>query len=215
MKKILVALLLLTLLVGCGNGTTSVTKTGEFQTEETAYILAENFDMINVSLKSMSDDFYSRYLRLPSVQPVLRNIAIFKQHAHVEIITPIVQEISYVELNEMTDFLYAIDKNIPWHIFRLYRTHERQDEKGRDFGETISFIEKTKNRLPYTYFGNFPGSRWEDTYCSACQNRVIRRISIGACGAQYLEDSLTDDDRCPICNNPIPIVRSVNRAETK
>jgi pyruvate-formate lyase-activating enzyme len=187
------------LLVGC--------LTNGFLTEEAAAELASNMDMINVSLKSMSDKYYQDNLQLTSVEPVLRNIRTFHQNAHVEIITPVTQGIEMDELHDMMDFIEEIDPDIPWHLFRLYKTHYRINEKGRDFDETISFTEAARARLPYTYFSNFPGSRWVDTYCPECGRRVIRRISIGACGAQYLEDGLTAEDACPQCGYSIPVLR--------
>ena len=187
------------LLVGC--------LTNGFQTEEAALELATHMDMINVSLKSMSDKFYQKSLQLRSVQPVLRNIGIFSKHAYVEIITPVAQEIGMDELGEMTDFISSIDPLIPWHLFRLYRTHQRSEESGRDWAEIIGFTETVRERLPYTYFSNFPGSKWVDTLCPSCGHRVVRRVSIGACGAQYVENELTAEDTCPKCGHVIPIVR--------
>ena len=181
--------------------------TNGFLTEEAAAELAAHMDMINVSLKSMSDAFYRESLKLTSVEPVLRNIRIFHSRSHLEIVTPIAQEITMEELHSMADFIAGIDSSIPWHLFRLYKNYQRINEKGRDFEETIAFTEAIRKRLPYTYFGNFPGSQWEDTICPACGHRVIRRISIGACGARYLKDDLTEDDACSKCGNLIPILR--------
>jgi len=181
--------------------------TNGFQTEDSAIELARNMDMINVSLKSMSDSFYQTSLGLPSVAPVLRNIRMFSQYAHLEIITPVTQEIGIAELNDMMDFIEEIDPDIPWNLFRLVKTHQRINEKGKDYSETIGFIEEARKRLPYTYFSNFPGSKWVDTNCPACNNLIIRRISIGACGAQYMNDDLTEKDCCPSCGYKIPILR--------
>ena len=182
--------------------------TNGFLTEEAATELAANADMINVSLKSMSDKFYQESLHLLSVGPVLRNIGIFSKNAHVEITTPVVSEIGQSELHDMMDFIAGVDSDIPWHLFRLYKTHHRANEKSRSFDESIRFTEAARARLPYTYFSNFPGSKWVDTDCPACARRVIRRISIGACGARYLEDDLTAEDTCPQCGYLIPILRT-------
>ena len=181
--------------------------TNGFLTEESAALLAANMDMINVSLKSMSDDFYKKSLSLPSVGPVLRNIANFRKSAHVEIVTPVAKELTVDELHEMADFIESVDPDIPWHIFRLFRTHERSNEEARDFSEMISFTEAIRARLPYTYFSNFPGSKWVDTVCPGCGCRVVRRISIGACGARYFKDALAQKDCCPECSTPIPVFR--------
>jgi len=181
--------------------------TNGFMTEDSANELTKNMDMINVSLKSMTDRFYKENLGLPSVAPVLRNIKHFIKHTHVEIITPITQEIGINELNDMIDFIEELDPETPWNLFRLFRTHQRVNEKGKDYNETIGFIKEARKRLPYTYFSNFPGSKWVDTCCPGCNHRVIRRISIGACGAKYLSDELTDNDCCPICHYAISILR--------
>jgi pyruvate-formate lyase-activating enzyme len=183
--------------------------TNGFMTGDSANELAKNMDMINVSLKSMKDSFYKENLGLPSVTPILRNIKFFKEHTHVEIITPITQEIGIDELNDMMDFIEELDPEIPWNLFRLFRTHQRVNEKGKDFNETIEFIKEARRRLPYTYFSNFPGSKWVDTCCPECDHRVIRRISIGACGAKYLSDELTDKDCCPVCGYKISILRKM------
>ena len=187
------------LLVGC--------LTNGFQTEEAAIQLATHMDMINVSLKSMSDEFYKQSLRLPSVEPVLRNIEIFHRAAHVEIITPITQDMSIDELHDIMDFIESVDPNIPWHLFRLFKTYQRVDEEGRDFEEIIKFTEFARKRLPFVYFGNFPGSKWVDTLCPECAHRIIQRICMGACGAQYLRDDMTAEDACPQCGFKIPVIR--------
>ena len=181
--------------------------TNGFMTESSAYELTGNMDMINVSLKSMKDRFYKECLGLPSIAPVMRNIKLFSEQTHLEIITPITQEIGLDELNDMRDFIYELDPETPWHLFRLFRTHQRANEKGKDYNETIRFTEEARTRLPYTYFSNFPGSKWVDTYCPGCSHRVIRRISIGACGARYISNDLTENDCCPVCGYKISILR--------
>jgi len=182
--------------------------TNGFMTEDVAIELAKNMDMISVSLKSLSDSFYRDNLSLPSVSPVLRNIRIFSEYTHVEIITPVTQDMGVGELNDMMDFIESVSPQMPWNLFRLLKTHQRANEKGKDYNETIRFTESARKRLPYTYFSNFPGSKWVDTNCPHCAHRVIRRISIGACGAQYMGEDLTADDCCTVCGHKIPILRN-------
>ena len=181
--------------------------TNAFMTVDSAHELVENMDMINVSLKSVTDSFYKKSLGLPSVSPVLRNIKLFSESTHLEIITPITQEIGIAELIEMMDFIEELDPEIPWHLFRLFKAHQRVNEKGKDYNETIDFTNEARKRLPFTYFSNFPGSKWVDTCCPKCAHRVIHRISIGACGAKYLRDDLTEKDCCPECGYKIKILR--------
>ena len=181
--------------------------TNGFQTEEAATLLAENMDFINVSLKSIRDEFYQRELRLPAAVPVLRNIRIFKEHCHVEIVTPIADDIQEAELYQIADFIEQTDRETPWHLFRLFQAEKHPNDKRRDYQESIDFTEKIRARLPYTYFENFPGSKWVDTICPGCGHTVVKRISIGACGSQFVRSDLMDGDRCPFCGQAIPIVR--------
>jgi len=188
--------------------------TNGFMTEESALKLAENMDFINVSLKSLNDSFYRESLGLPSAAPVQRNIKLFNKYTHVEIITPVTHEMSIEELNKMVDFIDEVDSNTPWNIFRLLKTHQRINEKSKDYNETINFTEAARKRLPYTYFSNFPGSKWVDTNCPDCAHCVIRRISIGACGVQYIKEDLTENDCCPKCGYQIPVLRKNGRERT-
>jgi len=171
-------------------------------------------DMINVSLKSLSDAFYRQNLSLASVSPVLRNIAYFNNHTHVELVTPLAPEIVEEELEEIAGFIESVNSEIPWHLFHLYPGHERSSDRNRNFADTITFTERIRERLPYTYFGNFPGSRWQDTLCPGCGAGVIKRVSIGACGAKYLTDALGEDGVCQHCGYPINVLfqsEGVNR----
>jgi pyruvate-formate lyase-activating enzyme len=181
--------------------------TNGFLTEEAAARLMEHMDYICVSLKSMRDEFYRKRLRLPSVAPVLRNIRAFCKAAHVEIVTPIDVDISYEELRETADFIYGVNPYMPWHLFQMYKAHKTAGDNVRGFEDTVEFVEETRRRLPYTYFANFPGSRWVDTICPRCGRRVVRRVSIGACGSKYISDELAADDRCSECGQAIPIAR--------
>ena len=181
--------------------------TNGFLTQESAAQLVEHMDYICVSLKSMRDEFYKKRLRLPSVKPVLRNIRAFCKEAHVEIVTPIDDDVSYEELREIADFIYGLNPETPWHLFQMFKARKTDDDHSRSFEDTFAFMRETRNRLPYVYFASFPGSRWVDTLCPKCGRRVVRRVSIGACGSKYLSDDLTSDGQCPDCGQTIPIIR--------
>ena len=189
------------------NGLKTGCLTNGFLTEEAAARLAEKMDYICVSLKSIDDGFYRNRLRLPSVAPVLRNIRAFGQGPHVEIVTPVDKDVSYDELREIANFIYDVNPETPWHLFQMFKAHKTDEDQSRSFEDTFAFIKETRRRLPYTYFASFPGSPWVDTLCPKCGHRVVRRVSIGACGSKYLSDELTADDRCPECGQSILMKR--------
>ena len=183
--------------VARANGLKTGCLTNGFLTVEAAAQLTEHMDYICVGLKSIRDEFYQKRLRLPSVAPVLRNIRAFCAGTHVEIVTPIDEDISYDELRETADFIYDVNPDMPWHLFQMFKARKAVGDHSRSFEDTFAFVKETRKRLPYTYFANFPGSRWVDTICPRCARRVIRRVSIGACGSKYLSADLTADDQCP------------------
>jgi len=177
--------------------------TNGFQTEETARLLAEKMDFINVSLKSLSDEFYQKDLGLSSVQPVLRNIRIFNEKTHLEIVTPLVHEIVDKEIYDIMDFLYSVNPETVWHLFRLMPNYLRTTERDMSHEEMVAIYEKAREKLPFTYLGNFAGSRWIDTYCPDCGALLVKRISTGAWLGGTLMNNL-QGDKCPHCGRKIP-----------
>lgn len=181
--------------------------TNGFQTEECAELLAENMDMINVSLKSMDDEFYRKHLRLSSAQPVIRNVKIFAEKSHVEVSTPLDEELSREKLMEMAHFLADIDKNIPWHLLRLQLANERtvaQNERNH-MPDVLKTMDEIKEFLPFVYLGNLAGSRWVDTICPECKTLLIKRICISSCGSK-LRSIHYEGKTCPGCGAEIPIL---------
>jgi pyruvate-formate lyase-activating enzyme len=162
-------------------------------------------DFINISLKSINDAFYQQYLRLPSVEPVLRNIKTFASLTHIEIVTPIVGDVSGAELLSICDFLADISADIPWHLFKLFPAHQRKEDDTWNFEDIIYVVEQARKKLPYVYFANFPGSKWVHTLCLACGHKLIGRISIGACGSK-LNHLDIKDSKCPACGKKTPIL---------
>jgi len=185
------------MLVGC--------ITNGFGTESTTRLLAKHMDFVNISLKSSRDDFYRHNLGLPSVQPVLRNIRIFAEFTHVEIVTPLADEITTEVLNEIAAFLLSIDRRIPWHLMRLFVAHQRENSGAHDFNASIHFLNEIRKKLQFVYFGSFPGSDWVDTLCPGCGQKVIRRLSIGPCRMQFASSKMTGCC-CAACGAQIPLV---------
>lgn len=184
------------LIVGCS--------TNAFFTEETATLFADNFDFFNISLKSISDKFYKENLGLPSVSPVLRNIEYLSPISHVEITTPIVSNGNENEIPAIADFLYKIGPEIAWHVFRVLPKHLLADDAPPDVEYLASMVKSVRDKLPYTYFGNFIGSNWVDTICPVCGNIIIERVCDCACGAKFLNDD-SQVGVCRKCGHKLPI----------
>jgi pyruvate formate lyase activating enzyme len=179
--------------------------TNAYTTEESTEILTRIFSFFNVGLKGLSGDFNKQYIGIPSAEPILRNIRRLAQTCHVEIITPIIQSINDHELNEIADFIFGIDPEIPWHAFRLLPEHNMKDAEYPNIEAINGALESARKRLAYIYFHNFVGSDWVDTFCPDCGVKVIERFSLG-CGGDMLRQVFCLGKQCPGCGKEIRLM---------
>jgi pyruvate formate lyase activating enzyme len=178
--------------------------TNAYGTEESTELLASIFDFINIGLKGFTSEFYREYIGVKRVDPILRNIRRLVAIRHVEVTTPVIQEVNDSELDDIAGFLAGIDREIPWHIFRLLPEHEM---KGTEYPsiERISLaLDSARKKLRYVYFHNFVGSDWVNTACPECGLEVIERLSLG-CGGDKLSDFRCHGNLCPRCGCAIKI----------
>jgi len=171
---------------------------------EIAEQMAQQLAFVSVSLKGFSDAFYQRYAGVPSVRPVLRTIEILSRRTHLEVVTPIVQSVNDEDIPAMADFIAGLDRNIPWHLFRLlpeYKmaTYERPSIEALDLK-----LQQVREKLHFVYLGNFVGSQWVSTCCPACGALAIERISLGGCGAKAVAYHL-QDGCCGQCGYKLPL----------
>ena len=173
-----------------------------FGTEESTETLAAVFDFINIGLKGFSTDFYREYIGVKSVDPILRNIRTLAAIRHVEVTTPVIQGANDSELDSIIDFLAEIDRNIPWHVFRLLPEYEMKGAEYPNIEEVSQVVESAREKLTYVYFHNFVGSDWVNTTCPDCGSEVIERFSLG-CGGDKLMEFRCNGNQCPQCGHEI------------
>jgi pyruvate formate lyase activating enzyme len=179
--------------------------TNAYGTVESTEILASIFSFLNVSLKGMSPSFSKYYVGIESAEPVLRNIKRLAKDRHVEITTPVIQNVNDRELDEMAGFIAGIDRSIPWHVFRLLPEDEMKENAYPSIQAIDHALESVRKRLDYVYFHNFVGSDWVDTLCPGCGKVLIERFSLG-CGGDKLKTNFLETDRCPGCGRDIRIM---------
>jgi pyruvate-formate lyase-activating enzyme len=184
------------LAVGCSSN-------GYF-TPEAAEMMAGAFDFFNISLKSISDQFYQEYTGLRSAAVVMRNIEYLAARAHLEVTTPIVQDQNEDEIPAIVEYLSGIDPEIAWHVFRLIPRHQMSTATPPNVEKLAKMIESTRRKLPFIYFGNFIGSTWVDTICPQCGEILIERLCVSACGAKFIKQYLQSPN-CPQCGRAIPV----------
>jgi len=178
--------------------------TNAYLTEESLELFMEIFSFFNVSLKGLSGAFSRQYLGIPDLQPVLRNIKKMAREGHLEITTPIIQAVNDREIDQMADFIYQVDPEIPWHVFRLQPEYKMKESDYPNIELIKEALVKKSRHLPYVYFHNFIGSDWVNTLCPCCGTQVIERISLG-CGGDILRKFHCKGQSCPNCGYGIKL----------
>jgi len=187
--------------------------TNAYTTEEGTEILASVFSFFNIGLKGLSRTFCREHIGIPSAAPVLRTIEHLAGRRHVEIITPVIQGANDHELDDMADFIAGIDREIPWHVFRLLPESEMKGARYPSIEAINSALESARQRLPYLYFHNFVGSDWVNTCCPGCGATVIERFSLG-CGGDMLRRLSCADGRCPACGKELRLTGASRTGST-
>jgi len=178
--------------------------TNAYGTEESTDLLASIFDFINIGLKGFTSKFYWEYIGVKKVDPILRNIRRLASIRHVEVTTPVIQDVNDCELGDIAEFLAGIDREIPWHIFRLLPEHEMKNTEYPSIERISQALESARKKLRFVYFHNFVGSKWVNTACPECGMEVIERLSLG-CGGDKLNRFHCHGNQCPECGGAIRI----------
>lgn len=157
-------------------------------------------DAVNVDLKSYNDSFYRKVCG-GKLQPVLDNIITMKKSGlWVEVTTLLIPSYndSSRELRGIAEFIFSVDRGIPWHIsgfYPAYKFHgysptaEQAMEKAYKIGKDAG--------LDYVYLGNVSGEAGANTYCPGCGNLLLRRRGFS------VYDKSISEGKCLFCGRGI------------
>ena len=187
------------LVVGCSSN-------GYF-TQEAADMMLEYFDFFNISLKSLSDDYYREHVGLKRVTPVKRNIEYLAYRTHLEVTNTMVQTVNDHEITAIAEYLAGIDPQMPWHIFRLLPEYKMKDRIPPDIKEISDKVKVCRKILPNTYISNYIGTHLINTLCPSCDQVLIERICAQSCGA-FLSAYNMKDNLCPNCGTEVKMTGS-------
>jgi pyruvate-formate lyase-activating enzyme len=179
--------------------------TNAYTTEVSTELLGSIFSFFNIGLKGLSTEFNKDYIGIPSSEPILRNIRKLAMTSHVEVTTPVIQSVNDGDFDEIVRFLVSVDREIPWHVFRLLPEHQMKDTQYPNIEKINQTLNSVRKWLPYIYFHNFVGSDWVNTLCPNCGAEVIERFSLG-CGGDRLTRYLCEDNLCPNCHHEIKLL---------
>ena len=174
-------------------GLKTVLVTNGFLNEAPALEIAPLIDAMNVDLKSMSDDFYTKVCG-GRVEPVKRFIEIASKVSHVEVTNLVVTGLNDkdADFEALADWLAGVSADIPLHFSRFfpqYRMDEREATPPERLRRAYDIASK---RLRYVYVGNIFIDGTEDTRCPKCGAAIVRRSGFEA-------RLLGSGGRCPTC----------------
>jgi len=147
---------------------------------------------------------YQKYCGGADVEKVWRNIReARKMGFHVEVVNLVVTDVNDDEqcLSWVIErHLHEAGPETPLHFTRYYPAYKFHNPP-----TGVEVLEKAyemarKAGVLYPYLGNAHGHGYENTYCHNCGEQLIKRF-----GYRILSYKITDDKRCPKCNELIPI----------
>ncbi len=166
-------------------------------------------DAARIDLKAFTDKFYKQICGDAHLEPVLKSIKLLHKKMHVEVITLLIPTLndSDEEIKELSSWVSKLDKNIPLH-FTGYYPANRMKIKPTPV-ETLTRAREIamEQGLRFVYTGNRPGDKGENTYCPKCNELVIERF-----GFEVTGNLLQNGNKCPKCNEKLPIVSKSKHA---
>ena len=171
-------------------------------TPEVMEYLRPYISAYKIDLKCMQDKNYRK------LGGVLQNTLDGIQRAHdldlwVEVVTLVVPGFndSNEELWDAARFLAGISPDIPWHVTAFHKDYKMTEPDNTSAKTLLRASEIGKEAgLHHVYAGNLPDrvGEYEDTFCTKCNHRLIKRR-----GYVILDYQITGDGRCPKCQTKV------------
>ncbi len=158
-------------------GLKNVLVTNGFIEKEPLDRLLPFIDAMNIDLKSMDKEFYSKYCGA-SLEPVLGTIEQVYGKTHIEITCLVITDLNDSEDNirRLSEFIAGIDHRIPLHLSRYHPSFKRSSPP-----TPVIHLERAldiaREHLSYVYVGNAQTRNGSNTFCPACSNLLIRRTN--------------------------------------
>jgi pyruvate formate lyase activating enzyme len=175
--------------------------TNGYMTPEALSLLIDSgLDAMNIDVKGDSAAV-KKFCKMVDVEKVWAAAKLARgRGVHVEITTLVIPTVNDSDaiLREIAERIATeLGRDVPWHVAGYYpawrftapatpvATLERAWQIGKEAG------------LEFVYLGNFPGHRYDNTYCPRCGTLLIRRL-----GFDIVQNTL-DAGRCPSCRQRI------------
>jgi pyruvate formate lyase activating enzyme len=155
--------------------------TNGYVTPEHLDAIGPYLDVYRVDIKSMSDDFYRRLIKIPSVTGILESAvaARKKWNMHVECVTNVIPgwNDSEENIHRVAAWVAAnLGELTPWHVTRFF-PHAKMADVPPTPAETLEMAKRAgeEEGLKFVYLGNIRTADGENTHCPSCKRLVIGR----------------------------------------
>jgi len=179
-----------------------------YDTPQTVKMMDEFLDCITVDFKGSAEpEFTRKFIGVPDPQPIFDTLIEIrdKTKIHVEITDLIVPKVgdNLDYAKKLSKFVYdEFGPEMPIHFLRFHPDYKMMDYEPTPVKTLEKHYQVAKQEgLKYVYLGNVPGHPWEHTYCSECNNIVVKRYGFDIQGW-----NMDKDNKCKFCGNQIPII---------
>jgi len=135
-------------------GLKSVLVTNGYANPEYFNELLPLIDAMNIDLKGIDPGFYEKIGG--NLEIVKQNIRSAAKRCHVELTCLLINGLNDSErgMEEMTDFVASVSKDIPLHISRFFPRHEMIDKEMTSIDTMKRFCEIAGRKLTHVHLGN-------------------------------------------------------------
>ena len=184
-----------------------------YDTPQTVKMMDEFLDCITVDFKGSAEpEFTRKFIGVPDPQPIFDTLIDIrdKTKIHVEITDLIVPKVgdNLEYAKKLSKFVYdEFGPEMPIHFLRFHPDYKMMDYESTPVKTLEKHYEVAKKvGLKYVYLGNVPGHPWEHTYCSECNNIVVKRYGFDIKGW-----NMDEKNKCKFCGNQIPIIGPLSK----
>jgi len=163
--------------------------------------LLPSVDAMNVDVKSMEEDFYTKACK-GKIAPVLKTVELaVKNGTHVEItylVMPTLND-SQEQIEKLVSWVEGLDDRIPVHFSRYFPAH-KTSLPPTPIPTLKRAYDMAKKKLKHVYVGNAHIEGTSNTYCPVCSSVLISRegYHTGIIGIR--------DHRCSSCGADVDLV---------
>lgn len=179
-----------------------------YDTPQTVKMMGEFLDAITIDFKGSAEpEFTRKFIGVPNPQPIFDTLLEIrdKTKIHVEITDLIVPKVgdNLEYARRLSKFIYdEFGPEMPIHFLRFHPDYKMMDYESTPVKTLEKHYQIAKEEgLKYVYLGNVPGHPWEHTYCSECNQIVVKRFGFDIRGW-----NMDKNNKCKFCGNQIPII---------